>query len=361
VTGAGLRTIRVGTAPSYEVHAGEGASRLAIEWAQQRSKCLVVADAHVWSLHGKALAALSAPVLTIPAGEAAKSLATIERVADRLAEERIDRDGAILAFGGGVVGDVAGLAAALWNRGIAWGQAPTTLLAQVDSSVGGKTAVNLRAGKNLVGAFHQPSIVAADTRFLASLPHAEWLSGLGEVLKTAIIEGEAGLARIEEAQPALARRDSSAVVEVVAACVAQKAFLVARDPHERGERRLLNLGHTFGHALETTLGHGAIPHGVAVGIGVVLALRAAELSGKLDDAGLPARVEAWMRAVGLPTRLDEAGCARAPEPAAVLEAMRLDKKNARGRVRLVLPLRPGVLVRDVEVDEPFLLEVLARA
>lgn len=356
-----MQTVRVTTAPAYDVHVGSGIVQLAAEWAGLRSKAVVVVDANVHALHGKALAALGAPQLVIPAGEAAKSLATVERVCDLLAKERVDRDGAIVALGGGVVGDTAGLAAALWNRGIAWAQVPTTLLAQVDSSVGGKTAVNLRAGKNLVGAFHQPSIVVADVRFLATLPRAEWLSGLGETLKTAIIEGEAGLARIEQAQPALARQEPEALVDVVAACVAQKAFLVARDPHERGERRLLNLGHTFAHALETALGHGAIPHGVAVGIGTVLALRASRLSGKLDDQALPSRVEAWMRAVGLPTSLAEAGFATRPDPRAVLEAMRLDKKSARGRVRLVLPLRPGVLVRDVEAEEGFLAELLAEA
>ena len=353
--------VRVGTSPSYEVHVGAGLTHLVEDWARQRSTALIVVDANVHSLHSKSLQALDAPLFIMPAGEAAKTLGTVERITDALAKARVDRDGAIVALGGGVVGDTAGLAAALWNRGIAWAQVPTTLLAQVDSSVGGKTAVNLRAGKNLVGAFHQPSIVVADVRYLATLPRAEWLSGLGETLKTAIIEGEAGLTRIEQAQPALARQQPEALIDVVAACVTQKAFLVSRDPHERGERRLLNLGHTFAHALETALGHGTLPHGVAVGIGTVLALRASELSGKLDDHALPRRVEAWMRAVGMPTTLAEAGIQTRPNPQAVVAAMRLDKKNARGRVRLVLPLRAGVLVRDVETDESFLVDLVAQA
>jgi len=356
------RRIAVATRVPYEVVVGRGALGGLAQALAGSSATALVSDEHVLAAQGARLAALSAtPRLALAPGEGSKSFATLERVLDFLLAAGLDRRSRLVAFGGGVVGDVAGLAAALFQRGIEFVQAPTSLLAQVDSSVGGKTAVNLRAGKNLAGVFHQPCAVLADTETLATLPAVELASGLGEVLKTALV-GDAGLLdELEAAPEAVLARDADRLEELVARCVTVKARLVAADEEERDVRKFLNLGHTFGHALEQAAGPGTIPHGVAVAVGLGLALEASARSGLLGDPALPARVAQLGTRLGLPASLGELrarhGLALAAEE--LVQAMRHDKKGAAGRPRFVLLRAAGDPVHGVELDERLLATLLA--
>jgi 3-dehydroquinate synthase len=249
------------------------------------------------------------------------------------------------------------MAAALYMRGIPYVQVPTTLLAQVDSSVGGKTAVNLKAGKNLAGAFHQPSLVVADTGTLATLSDDEFRSGLGEVIKTAMLASEEALAGLERDATRIWKREPAALATVVEMCVRTKAAIVARDPHEKGPRKLLNLGHTFAHAIEHELGYGAVPHGVAVGVGVRLALDASRRMSRLADPSLLERVDHLLTTFGMPRTLAGLRATRLA-PHGLVAAMALDKKNALGKTRLVLPVCAGQAIFDVEAEERVLLETL---
>jgi 3-dehydroquinate synthase len=239
-------------------------------------------------------------------------------------------------------------------------QVPTTLLAQVDASVGGKTAVDLAAGKNLAGTFHQPALVLADTETLATLPEVEYRSGLGEVVKSALIEGEPALAGLERSLAAITARDPDALAEVVERCVRLKAGIVERDPRERGERKKLNLGHTFAHAIERAAGYGAVPHGVAVAVGIALAFRTSRATGLLVDPGLPERTEKLLRALGMPHDLrslrESSGSGLSTE--ALLAGMRHDKKGVAGSPRLVLPRAAGTIEVDVQIEARQLEAVL---
>ncbi|MCO5169637.1 MAG: 3-dehydroquinate synthase [Planctomycetes bacterium] len=302
------------------------------------SRVLLVADATVADLHGAPVrrALGDPPVVTVPPGEASKGVARLEALWLALRDAGLDRDGLVVAFGGGVVGDLAGFAAATWLRGVRVVHAPTTLLATVDSAVGGKTGIDL-GGKNLVGAFHQPSAVVADLAWLATLPAREVRSGLGEAWKTAVLAGDPLLADLERAAPRARAADPDALLPLVAACVAHKAAVVGRDEREAGERASLNLGHTLGHALEALappLGRD-LPHGEAVAIGVAFACRVARRTGWLDDATC-ARLLAAGEALGLPL---------APPWPVTLDDLRpllaLDKKARAGRPRWVLPRGPG--------------------
>jgi 3-dehydroquinate synthase len=274
--------------------------------------------------------ALRVGTLVLPAGEAHKDLAAAARVLDALAQLGATRDACVLALGGGVVGDIAGFAAACWMRGIDFVQFPTTLLAMVDCSVGGKTGVDHPAGKNLIGAFHQPRAVVADPGTLSTLPDRELRAGLAEVIKTACI-GDAGFFEWLEAHvDALLARDAEALGHAIATCCRFKAGVVARDERETGERALLNFGHTFGHALEAEAGYGTLLHGEAVAIGMVLAARLSTRLGMAEDADAT-RLRALLRRCGLPAE---------PPPGlpadALLARMRLDKKNRAGSLRLIL-------------------------
>jgi 3-dehydroquinate synthase len=263
-------------------------------------------------------------------GEAHKSFANVGRALEALAALGATRDACVIALGGGVVGDLAGFAAACWMRGIDFIQMPTTLLAMVDSSVGGKTGVNLPAGKNLVGAFHQPRAVIADIDTLATLPEREYRAGLAEVVKGAAIGDTAFFAWLEAHADALAARDTPSVIEAIARKVRYKAGVVARDETEQGERALLNLGHTFGHALETAGNYTALLHGEAVAIGMVLAARLSERLGMSDPADT-ARLQRLLQRVGLPVAMPPGS-----DPEQLLALMRLDKKNTAGALRLIL-------------------------
>jgi 3-dehydroquinate synthase len=345
---AGERRVPVGLgARAYEVVIGPGLldrAGLLLAPHLPRRRTVVVTDRHVAEHHGERLAAaleaggIAVDVVTLPPGEATKSFEGLERLTDQLLTLRLDRGDRIIAFGGGVVGDLAGFAAAIYKRGIDFIQVPTTLLAQVDSSVGGKTAIDTRAGKNLVGAFHQPVAVLADLDVLATLPDREMRAGYAEVLKYGLLGDLGFVAWLEANGEAVLARAAAPLAEAVARSVAMKAEIVAEDEREAGRRALLNLGHTFGHALEGETGFGdALLHGEAVGVGCALAFRfSAELGlCSPEDAG---RAEAAIAKAGLPTRLHAlAGAPFAAER--LLDHMAQDKKADGG---LVLILARGI-------------------
>jgi 3-dehydroquinate synthase len=280
-------------------------------------------------LAGKRVASIA-----LPDGERYKTLETLGRVLDAMVEQRLNRDACIVALGGGVVGDMAGFAAACYQRGVDYVQVPTTLLAQVDSSVGGKTGVNHPGGKNLIGAFHQPRAVISDTATLATLPVRELRAGLAEVIKYGLVDDLEFLGWIERnAQPLLAL-DPEALAHAVRRSCEIKARIVAADEREQGQRALLNFGHTFGHAIETATGYGQWLHGEAVAVGMVLATDLSRRLGWLAEADV-ARVRALLERVGLPSHAPAIGADHA------LELMGMDKKVLAGRIRLVLLRKLG--------------------
>jgi len=353
--------IQVATRTPYEVRVGPGALGELERALPGDRPCALLSDENVARLHGSRLGTLSRrPGLAFPPGEDSKSFSVLERVLDFMVQAGLDRHSTLVAFGGGVVGDLGVLAAALFMRGIPVIQCPTTLLAQVDSSVGGKTAVNLQAGKNLAGVFHQPALVLADTEVLATLPEEELRSGLGEVVKTALI-GDPGLLDLLERQSAAALVGDPALLEdVVARCVRVKAGVVARDPEEQGERRTLNLGHTFAHGIEQAAGFGRIPHGIAVAVGLRLAVAASAAAGRLEDTGLARRLEALLGHLGLPSSLAELrGRYGVPLTPHELEAgMRHDKKGTAARPAFVGIRGPGAVEARLELDPERVQELL---
>jgi 3-dehydroquinate synthase len=276
-----------------------------------------------------------APMLVLPPGEDTKSLESLGRVLDFLADRRLDRTGALFAMGGGVIGDLGGFSAAAYLRGIDYFQVPTTLLAMVDSSVGGKTGINLKAGKNLAGAFHQPRGVFIATELLATLPAREFAAGMAEVIKYGLLGDAELLARLERSALTVASPD---LPEVIRRCCALKARIVEADERElapAGGRALLNLGHTFGHAIEQVTGYGKYLHGEAVAIGLAAAARLSRQLGHLDGAEVD-RVDGVLIAHRLPVRLS------APLPvAALLAAMARDKKVRAGLPRFVVLTKFG--------------------
>lgn len=320
-----MRTVHADGRPAYDVQIGPGAlSQLASVLPEAR-RLAVMVDENVERLHGdrirKSLSDRHFESFVLPSGERHKTLRTAESVFDFLARHRFERGEGLVVIGGGVTGDLAGFVAATWLRGVPFVQVPTTLLAMVDSSVGGKVAVDLPQGKNLVGAFHTPRAVLADTSLLETLPEREVWSGLAEVVKTALLAGGPLMTLVQEHLPALAA-GRGPVDEIVALCVEYKAGVTRRDPNERGERAVLNLGHTVGHALEVAGGFERLLHGEAVAHGLRATLA---LSGFASD-----RPE-WrlVRALQAPSL-------EGFSPDAVLDAMRSDKKASGGRPRFVL-------------------------
>ncbi len=295
----------------------------------------------------------SVPVssVVLPDGERYKDFHSVELVLDGLVRAGADRRSVIVALGGGVVGDISGFAAAIWMRGIRFVQVPTTLLAQVDSSVGGKTGVNLPAGKNLIGCFHQPSVVVADTATLETLPPREVSAGLGEILKCGMLGDESYLREIEENTGRIRALDHQALASAIAGACRLKARIVSEDEREAGVRATLNLGHTFGHAIEKLAGFGTWLHGEAVGCGLVLA---ADLSRRLGYIG-PEDVERVRRAVesaGLPSRIPGLSASEA------IAAMRSDKKSRGGHIRFIVMKPVGRSEIEV-VPEALIRETLA--
>ena len=342
----------------YDVRIGEGIlDSLASKLGAVLPACTQVAlisDSNVAPLYAAGArsrlkeAGYSVVEIAIPAGEQSKSLAVIGEVWQALAAKGLERTCCVAALGGGVVGDLAGFAAATYLRGVSLVQLPTSLLAMVDSSVGGKAAIDLPAGKNLVGAFKQPSFVLADTATLATLPEREWASGLGEVAKCAVLSGDEFFFWLQDASALLRDHDADAVREAVVRCVVHKADIVALDELDlTGQRASLNFGHTLAHAIEKVAGYGAFSHGQAVAEGMRFAAR---LGAECCDTPLDF-VEAQDRL------LDSLGLAEldfAPEPEDMLAAMRSDKKVQGGSLRFVLPRDLGAC-ELVEVPDEVVL------
>ena len=289
----------------------------------------------------------------LPDGEAHKTLDNAARVLDVLIANRFARDCAVLALGGGVVGDLAGFVAACYQRGVAFVQVPTTLLSQVDSAVGGKTAVNHPGGKNLIGAFHQPQLVLSDTNTLSSLPGRELRAGLAEVIKYGLICDPELFAWLEAHLEALLAKDARSLAHVIRRSCQIKAQIVARDEREQGERALLNLGHTFGHAAESATAYGEWLHGEAVGAGLVMAAAMSRECGVLEPRDAE-RVRRLVELAGLPTHFPSV------TPATLLEHMRIDKKVLAGRLRFVLLRRIGDAFVTADYPVPALERTLAQ-
>ncbi len=306
-----------------------------------------VVAAHWWPRVRRSLDSrgVRADVVEIPDGEAHKSLATLEHVITRLLELRAERKTTVVALGGGVVGDLAGFAAAVYQRGMPFVQIPTTLLSQVDSSVGGKTAVNHPLGKNMIGAFYQPRAVLIDTDCLATLPSRELSAGLAEVIKYGAIRDVGFLAWLEDNIDALLAGDPDALAEAIEVSCRIKAGVVASDEREEGERAILNLGHTFGHAIENGLGYGAWLHGEAVAAGMVIAAQISARLSWIDDAAVVRLRDLLVRA-RLPVEAPALGFER------WMSLMGRDKKVESGTIRFVLlrALGQGVIGRDVPPD-----------
>ena len=319
---------------------------------------LLVTDANV-AVHWlgpvrEALGLDDAAIHILPPGESGKTLDAVERVLDWMLGHALPRDGVLVALGGGVIGDLAGFAAAIYQRGIDFVQIPTTLLAQVDSSVGGKTGVNHPRGKNMIGAFHQPRVVVADIATLATLPQREQLAGIAEVIKYALLGDAAFFGWLESNMPRLLAQDPACLVEVIERCCAMKAQIVAADERESGRRALLNLGHTFGHAIESHTGYGELLHGEAVAIGLCMAANLSVRMGWLDEEEAQ-RAIALVRLAGLPTAVP-AGMM----PSDFLRHMKHDKKVQSGKLRFVLLREIGDAVLTSEVTEEALAGTLAR-
>ncbi len=362
MSAASQRMVSVAGTQPYHIAIGPGLLEDGVTLAAhvRGRHVLIVSDTHVAPLYAHALAstlqrhAPSAQVIVscITAGESAKTLDGFAELMRELAEFGATRDACVFALGGGVVGDLAGFVAACWMRGIDIVQLPTTLLAMVDSSVGGKTAVDLPQGKNLVGAFHPPCAVFADTSTLGTLPERELRAGFAEVIKYGAIMDAPFLDWLEANVDGLLDRDDALLTEAIARSCAHKAAIVERDPHEHGERALLNFGHTFAHAIESEQGYGGLNHGEAVAIGMVLAAR---LSATLGVASIEAgqRLSRLLKRFGLPVVLPSGLQAEA-----LLARMRLDKKAQAGGLRFVLWDRAGAARVVANVDEAAVLDVL---
>jgi 3-dehydroquinate synthase len=322
---------------SYEIVIGAGVLQDPAAWdgLPQAAAALIVSNPTVARLYAPVLKEALAPhyervlVLELPDGEVHKDWATLNQIFTRLLGDACDRKTVLFALGGGVVGDMTGFAAACYMRGVPYVQVPTTLLAQVDSSVGGKTAINHPLGKNMIGAFYQPERVICDLDTLATLPERELSSGLAEVIKYGPIADAAFLAWIEASLEALLARDHAALAHAVQRSCEIKAAVVAADERESGLRAILNFGHTFGHAIETGLGYGQWLHGEAVGCGMVLASDLSVRLGLMPQA-FAGRMRDLCRCARLPVRAPDLGAER------YLELMRVDKKSQGGEIRFVL-------------------------
>jgi 3-dehydroquinate synthase len=323
------------------------------------SRCAIITDSNVAPYYVEETQRLleasgfQTTVITVPAGEKSKSPKFLGLCYDEMAKHRLERKSFVVALGGGVVGDLAGFVAASYLRGIPFVQVPTTLLAQVDSSVGGKTGINLKAGKNLVGAFYQPKLVVCDLATLDTLPKRELRAGLAEVIKYGIIYDAAFFRRLEQQMEAALDRDPATLAKVIARCCAIKAEVVSQDETESGLRAILNFGHTVGHALEAISGYGKYLHGEAISIGQVCAAR---LSEKI--LGLPAadveRIHALLESAGLPVEANFS----AAQKQKLLEAMKLDKKVSQGEIKFVLARKIGNVEFGCKAKESDVLAAL---
>jgi len=347
---------------SYVINVGENLLRevgRACGKLNLGTRCAIITDRKVAPRYAAALDASMRlggfdPILiTFPSGEKSKDLRLVKTCYDQLAKHRFERTSFIVALGGGVVGDLAGFVAATYLRGIPFVQVPTTLLAQVDSSVGGKVGVNLKAGKNLVGAFHQPRFVSCDLLLLRTLPVREFSSGLAEVIKYGIIYNVGLFEELEKNMPRLLVQDAQILGEVVARCCEIKAEIVSQDETETGLRSILNFGHTIGHAIEATFGYGKFLHGEAIAVGQTAAAR---IAGRVLGFGPDSvqRIEDLFRAAGLPTRIK----LTKGQFAKLRAAMLLDKKVSGGEIKFVLPERIGQVRYGEKVPIQLVEEVM---
>ena len=343
---------------SYPIYIGPGLIGDPALYPSAAQQILIVSNDVVAPLYLQAVRAAlgdrDVQTVILPDGERVKTLATFATILDRLVDARFHRDCCLLALGGGVVGDVTGYAAASFQRGVDFVQIPTTLLAQVDSSVGGKTAVNHPRAKNMIGAFHQPIAVLADTDTLKSLPPRELSAGLAEVIKYGVIVDPEFFAWLEKSMPKLRALDPMALAHAIRRSCEIKAAIVAEDEREHGRRALLNLGHTFGHALESLGHYERWLHGEAVALGIVLAARTSAAIGWIGEAECE-RIEALLESAGLPT------AASGIDPDRVLERMQLDKKADRKGLKLILIERLGRAVVAPAPERAVLRAVLAAA
>jgi 3-dehydroquinate synthase len=353
-----MRTLNVELGErSYPIRIGAGLLSDRSQFPElENRRVKIVTDANAGRRYLPALlytlALSTEDVLVLPAGETQKTWATAEKILDWLLSNNFGRDGVLIALGGGVIGDMAGFCAALYQRGIDFIQVPTTLLSQVDSSVGGKTAVNHPRGKNMIGAFHQPKAVIADINTLKTLPQRELQSGLAEVIKYGMLADAEFLKWIEQNLDKMLALDAEALTKAIYRSCELKARIVAQDERESGPRALLNLGHTFGHAIETFTGYTEWLHGEAVAVGLCMAADMSTQLGWLsvDDA---LRCTALIKRAGLPTH-PPAGMTQAN----FLELMGHDKKVAAGKLRLVLLRKLGVSVLSADFDEKALQATL---
>lgn len=348
--------IRVELGPrSYDIAIGQGILADVASFLQQRARfshAVVITDGNVERPHGVAVAetlaeaGASVDLVVVEPGETSKSVPAAAALWEKMLALGADRKTVVVAVGGGVIGDLGGFIAATYARGIAFFQIPTSLLAQVDSSVGGKVGINLPEAKNMVGAFLQPRGVLIDTETLSTLPEREYRSGLAEVVKYGVILDAELFSYLEAHALGLLERDASVLVPVIARCCRLKADVVQEDELEQtGLRAVLNYGHTFGHAFETLLGYGQMLHGEAVAIGMLCASRLAELLGRIEPE-VTQRQHRLLAALGLPTVPPPL------DPGEILRAMRHDKKAAHGQLRFVLPTKLGhvELVGGVEEE-----------
>jgi 3-dehydroquinate synthase len=347
---------------SYRIKIGSGLlERLGAQCASLNlgKKCAIISDFNVGphfakiALRSLKRADFECSLITLPAGETAKSLRSMEICYDQLATQRLERKSLIIALGGGVVGDVAGFVAASYLRGIPFVQVPTTLLAQVDSSVGGKVGVNLKAGKNLIGAFYQPKLVLCDLNTLVTLPEREYRSGLAEVIKYGIIYDARLFDRLERDLEKLIAREPRTLAAVIAWCCEIKAEVAGQDETESGLRAILNFGHTIGHALEAISRYGKYLHGEAIAIGQVAAAKLSRRIVGLPQVQVDRIVNLFARA-GLPTQVSLGSQQRRQ----LMEAMKLDKKVSRGEIKFVLARRIGRVERGRAVPAALLEEII---
>lgn len=333
-----MKTLQVGLGDrAYPIHIGENllGSPALFSAAIAGNQVLVVSNERVAPLYLPALQAMlealgkQVDVVVLPDGEAHKTMTTLDMIFDALLSRRHNRSTTLVALGGGVVGDMTGFAAACYQRGVPFVQVPTTLLAQVDSSVGGKTGVNHPLGKNMIGAFHQPGVVVVDINTLHTLPAREFSAGLAEVIKYGLIRDREFFEWLEKNMAGLVSREPALLAEAIERSCRNKAEVVAADERETGERATLNLGHTFGHAIETGCGYGVWLHGEAVAAGTVMAADLSVRLGWLQHADRQ-RILALLQRAGLPIKPPPM------LPEAFLQHMAVDKKNIHGRIRLVL-------------------------
>ncbi len=354
---------------AYDIKIGTGLLADAgrqIDGFLQRRKVAIVTDATVAALHLETLKAalegqnIEMSVLTLPPGEATKNWRALEQVVEWMLAEKIERDDLVIAFGGGVIGDLTGFAAAILRRGVRFVQIPTTLLAQVDSSVGGKTGINSPQGKNLIGAFYQPELVLADIDVLGTLTARDFIAGYGEVAKYGLLGDSAFFDWLELNGPDLASGDVDKRIYAVRRSCEMKAEIVARDEKERGDRALLNLGHTFGHALEAATGYSdRLLHGEGVAIGCALAFEVSQQLG-LCSQECPSRVRAHMRDMNMKTELsDIAG--KLPDADGLIALMGQDKKVQAGKLRFIMARDIGDSFVADDVDMTLVKSVLQEA